>query len=107
VIWIAGGLSKDVGYDALIPYLPKITQAFLVGKAAPEIAAFLDRHEIPHTTTETIERAVPAAHAEAKAANGAKVVLLSPACASFDQYRSFEKRGDDFRAQVKKLGGGP
>jgi UDP-N-acetylmuramoylalanine--D-glutamate ligase len=106
VIWIAGGLSKEVGYDALIPYLPKIAEAILVGKAAPEIAAFLAKHKIPHTTTETIERAVPAAHAKAKAASSAKVVLLSPACASFDQYRSFEKRGDDFRAQVKKLGGG-
>jgi UDP-N-acetylmuramoylalanine--D-glutamate ligase len=106
VIWIGGGLSKEVGYDALIPYLPKITHAFLVGKAAPEIAAFLDRHKIPHTTTDTIERAVPAAHAKAKEASSVKVVLLSPACASFDQYRSFEKRGDDFRVQVKKLGGG-
>jgi UDP-N-acetylmuramoylalanine--D-glutamate ligase len=105
VIWIAGGLSKEVGYDALIPYLPKIAHAILVGKAAAEIAAFLDRHKIPHTTAETIERAVPAAHAKAKAEKTAKVVLLSPACASFDQYRSFEKRGDDFRAQVKKLGG--
>jgi len=106
VIWIAGGLSKEVGYDALVPYLPKIAHAFLVGKAAGEIASFLDRHKIPHTTTETLERTVPAAHAKAKAERSAKVVLLSPACASFDQYRSFEKRGDDFRAQVKKLGGG-
>jgi UDP-N-acetylmuramoylalanine--D-glutamate ligase len=104
VIWIAGGLSKDVGYDPLIPYLPRIAHAFLVGKAASEIAAFLAKHKIPHTTTETIERAVPAAHAKARAEK-IKVVLLSPACASFDQYRSFEKRGDDFRAQVETLGG--
>ena len=104
VIWIAGGLSKEVGYDALIPYLPKIAHAFLIGKAAGEIAAFLAKHKIPSTTSETMERAVPAAHAKAKATTGAKVVLLSPACASFDQYRSFEKRGDDFRAQVAKLG---
>ncbi len=106
VIWIAGGLSKEVGYDALIPYLPKIAHAFLIGKAAGEIAAFLATHGIPATMCETMERAVPAAHAKAKAEKSAKVVLLSPACASFDQYRSFEKRGDDFRAQVKKLGAG-
>lgn len=104
VIWIAGGLSKDVGYDALIPYLPKIAHAFLIGSAAGEIAAFLAKHGIAATRCETMERAVPAAHAKAKAERGAKVVLLSPACASFDQYRSFEKRGDDFRAQVAKLG---
>ena len=103
VVWIAGGLSKDVGYDALIPSLPRIAHAFLVGKAAGEIAAFLAQHKIPHTTSVTIERAVPAAHAKAKA-DKIKVVLLSPACASFDQYRSFEKRGDDFRAQVVTLG---
>lgn len=106
VIWIAGGLSKEVGYDALIPYLPKIAHAFLIGKAAGEIAAFLATHGIPTTTSETMDRAVPAAHAMAASGKSAKVVLLSPACASFDQYRSFEKRGDDFRAQVKKLGGG-
>lgn len=104
VIWIAGGLSKDVGYDALIPYLPRIASAFLVGKAAKEIAAFLATHKIPHTLCETLERAVPAANAAAKTDRSAKVVLLSPACASFDQYRSFEKRGDHFRELVGKLG---
>lgn len=104
VIWIAGGLSKEVGYDALIPYLPRIAHAFLVGKAAQEIAAFLDRHKIPNTITARLDRAVPAAHARATAERSAKVVLLSPACASFDQYRSFSERGDDFRAQVAKLG---
>ncbi len=105
VIWIAGGLSKDVGYDALIPYLPRIAHGILVGKAAKEIAAFLAKYEVPHTIVGTIAEAVPAARANARASD-TKVVLLSPACASFDQYRSFEKRGDDFRAQVKKLGGG-
>jgi UDP-N-acetylmuramoylalanine--D-glutamate ligase len=106
VIWIAGGLSKEVGYDALIPYLPKIAHAFLIGKAAGELAAFLARHGVSATASGTMERAVTGAHAMAASGKGAKVVLLSPACASFDQYRSFEKRGDDFRAQVKKLGGG-
>lgn len=106
VIWIAGGLSKEVGYDALIPYLPKIAHAFLIGKAAGEIAAFLAKHGIAATASDTMERAVPAAHALATSGKGARVVLLSPACASFDQYRSFEKRGDDFRAQVQKLGAG-
>jgi UDP-N-acetylmuramoylalanine--D-glutamate ligase len=106
IIWIAGGLSKEVGYDALIPYLPKIAHAFLIGKAAGEIAAFLAQHGVASNTCETMERAVAGAHALAASGKGAKVVLLSPACASFDQYRSFEKRGDDFRARVKKLGGG-
>lgn len=104
VVWIAGGLSKDVGYDPLIPYLPRVAHAFLVGKAAQEIAAFLARHKVPHTISETLDRAVPAAHAAAKASKDARVVLLSPACASFDQFKSFGARGDAFRALVAKLG---
>jgi len=103
VVWIAGGLSKEVGYDPLIPYLPRIAHAFLVGAAAGEIAAFLKHHKVPHTISETLEKAVPAAHAAAKASRDARVVLLSPACASFDQFRSFGARGDAFRALVAKL----
>ncbi len=105
VIWIAGGLSKDVGYDALIPHLPRIAHAFLIGKAANEIAELLGRHKVPHTISETMDRAVTAAHLKAKTETSTRIVLLSPACASFDQYRSFEVRGNDFRAQVKKIGG--
>jgi UDP-N-acetylmuramoylalanine--D-glutamate ligase len=104
VYWIAGGLSKEVGYDALVPHLKRIAHGFLVGKAAKEIADFLARHKVPHTILETLDRAVPAAHAKAKAERAAKVVLLSPACASFDQYRSFNARGDAFRALVLRLG---
>jgi UDP-N-acetylmuramoylalanine--D-glutamate ligase len=105
VYWIAGGLSKEVGYAALIPHLPRVAHAFLVGKAADEIAAFLDRHKVPYAKCGTLERAVAAAHAMAGAnPAGPRVVLLSPACASFDQYRSFEKRGDDFRRIVTALG---
>jgi len=107
VYWIAGGLSKEVGYDALVPHLGRIAHAFLVGAAAEEIATFLARHKIPYTVAGTLDRAVAAAHAKAKAEHAAKVVLLSPACASFDQYTSFGARGDAFRAQVKTLGGHP
>jgi UDP-N-acetylmuramoylalanine--D-glutamate ligase len=105
VVWIAGGLSKEVGYDALVPHLPRIAHAFLIGAAAGEIAAFLAQHKVAHTVAGTLDRAVEGAHAEAISGRGAKVVLLSPACASFDQYTSFAARGDAFRALVGKLGG--
>ena len=104
VYWIAGGLSKEVGYDALVPHLKRIVHGFLVGKAAKEIADFLARHKIPYTIAETLDRAVAAAHAKAQAERAAKIVLLSPACASFDQYRSFSARGDAFRTLVETLG---
>jgi UDP-N-acetylmuramoylalanine--D-glutamate ligase len=104
VYWIAGGLSKEVGYEPLVPCLARIAHAFLIGQAADEIAAFLARHAVPHTLSGTLERAVASAHAKARAERAARVVLLSPACASFDQYRSFGARGDAFRALVGKLG---
>ncbi|MCW5771257.1 MAG: UDP-N-acetylmuramoyl-L-alanine--D-glutamate ligase [Rhodospirillaceae bacterium] len=109
VYWIAGGLSKGVGYDALVPHLARIRHAFLIGAAADEIAAFLAQHGIGHTKAGTLDRAVASAHAMAKADPDAahRVVLLSPACASFDQFASFGARGDAFRARVADLGSKP
>jgi UDP-N-acetylmuramoylalanine--D-glutamate ligase len=113
VYWIAGGRSKGVGYDALVPHLARIRHAFLIGEAADEIAAFLARHRVPHTLSATLDRAVAAAHGMAAAGParpgptdpaGNRVVLLSPACASFDQFASFGARGDAFRALVADLG---
>jgi UDP-N-acetylmuramoylalanine--D-glutamate ligase len=98
VILIAGGDPKE-GDDAswLANIQQKVAAVLLIGAAAPQFAQRLeavgfDRYEL----VETLAKAVPRS-AELAAQYQAKVVLLSPACASFDQYRSFEERGDDFR----------
>lgn len=105
IYWIAGGQSKHVGYDALLPHLSRIAHAFLIGEAAGEIADFLATHGVAHSRSDTLDRAVAAAHAMSKADSGAnRVVLLSPACASWDQFASFGARGDAFRAAVQRLG---
>ena len=101
--WILGGKAKEGGIFPLVPYFERIAHAYLIGAASDAFAATLEG-AVPYTRCETLEAAVPAAAAGA-AASGAPepVVLLSPACASYDQYRSFEQRGDHFRALVRGL----
>lgn len=105
VRWIAGGLAKDGGFDALKPWLDRIEKAYLVGEAAPALASFLGetvRYEISGTIGVAVDHAAADA---ARDISGESVVLLSPACASFDQFRNFEIRGDTFRASVEALEG--
>ncbi len=94
--WIAGGQAKDGGIAALAPLFGRIKHAYLIGEAAPLFASQLG--ETRHTINETVEAAVAAAVADADEGD---VVLLAPACASFDQFRSFEHRGDAFIDAVK------
>ncbi len=102
---IAGGESKGVGYDALVPYLAAVVHAFLIGEAAGEIAIFLRKHGVAHSVVGDLERATTAAHAMAAAdrGGGERIVLLSPACASWDQFANFGARGDAFRARVRRI----
>jgi UDP-N-acetylmuramoylalanine--D-glutamate ligase len=103
IYWIAGGLGKDGGLDQLSPYLPRIEHAFLIGAAADEIHAALDG-KTPHDMSGDLTTALRAAHAMAQQNPGADtVVLLSPACASYDQFPNFEARGDAFAAIVQDL----
>ena len=102
LVWIAGGIAKSGGIDALAPYLGRIAEALLIGSDASLLAATLARHGVAHRIVETMERAVPAAF-EAARRHDAPVVLLSPACASFDQFASFEARGLHFAALVAAL----
>jgi UDP-N-acetylmuramoylalanine--D-glutamate ligase len=103
VYWIAGGRAKDTGLEGLQRFMPRIRKAYLIGEAALTFAAWLERRA-PNLVVETMERAVAAAHADAQRdkAKGA-VVLLSPACASFDQFRDFEQRGERFADLVRAL----
>jgi UDP-N-acetylmuramoylalanine--D-glutamate ligase len=105
IFWIAGGRAKAGGIADLAPYFPRIRKAYLVGEAAGEFAATLDSHA-PHVITRTLDRAVEMAACDASAAGlSDAVVLLSPACASFDQFGNFEIRGNAFRSAVQALPG--
>ncbi|MFC6490512.1 UDP-N-acetylmuramoyl-L-alanine--D-glutamate ligase [Nitratireductor sp. GCM10026969] len=103
IYWIAGGLPKQGGIESLKPFFPRIAKAYLVGEAAPAFAAAL-KGETDYEISGTIDAAVE--HAARDAASDPAdeaVVLLSPACASFDQFRNFEVRGEAFRAAVLSL----
>jgi UDP-N-acetylmuramoylalanine--D-glutamate ligase len=103
IYWIAGGVPKEGGIAPLAGFFARIRHAYLIGEAAPAFARTLG-DGVPHTVVGDLESAVEAAFADARAARepGA-VVLLSPACASFDQYPNFEARGDHFRRVVAAL----
>ncbi|HSX76645.1 MAG TPA: UDP-N-acetylmuramoyl-L-alanine--D-glutamate ligase [Shinella sp.] len=103
IYWIAGGVPKEGGISSLAAFFPKIAKAYLIGEAAPEFAATLGA-TVPFDLSGTLERAVQDAAADAeKDGNGPVAVLLSPACASFDQYKNFEVRGDAFVRHVSAL----
>ncbi|UPA23390.1 UDP-N-acetylmuramoyl-L-alanine--D-glutamate ligase [Shinella oryzae] len=105
IYWIAGGVAKEGGITTLGGFFPRIAKAYLIGEAAPAFAATLgDR--VPFEIAGTLERAVADAAADAgQDAGGPVAVLLSPACASFDQYKNFEVRGDAFVKHVAALPG--
>jgi UDP-N-acetylmuramoylalanine--D-glutamate ligase len=102
IVWIAGGIAKAGGIAPLAPYFPRVAKAILIGRDAAAFAAMLSAQGVAYDIAETLDRAVPAAFAAARAL-GADVVLLSPACASFDQFSGFEARGTRFRDLVGLL----
>ncbi len=100
VVWIAGGQAKAGGIEALRPLLPRVAHAVLIGQDAPMLAETLGQAGIPHETAGTLDRAVTLARTLARR-DGIATVLLSPACASFDQFSGFEARGDRFAELVR------
>jgi UDP-N-acetylmuramoylalanine--D-glutamate ligase len=105
IFWIAGGRAKTGGITSLAGFFPRIRKAYLVGEAATEFAATLDG-QVPYEIAGTLDRAVELAARDAAASDLPEpVVLLSPACASFDQYPNFEVRGSAFRDLVRALPG--
>ncbi len=105
IYWILGGKAKEGGITTLASYFPRIEKAYLIGAASDDFAQTLDG-QVPYVGCETLDRAVAQAAADATAAGGEDaVVLLSPACASYDQYPNFERRGDHFRDLVRALPG--
>jgi len=103
--WIAGGRAKDGGLAGTEAHWGHVRRAFTIGEAADAFRATLAA-QVPTTVSDTLDLAVHQA-AEAATADGAPgaVVLLSPACASFDQYADFAARGEHFRALVADLPG--
>ena len=102
IYWIAGGRPKEGGLAAVAPHLERVRHAFLIGEAAPAFAQELDG-KVPVTLSGDLEHAVAAARLHAERNGAHAVVLLSPACASFDQFENFEARGDAFRALVEAI----
>jgi len=105
IYWIAGGLPKEGGIESLRAYFPRVAKAYLIGEAAPAFSATLGE-AVPYEISRTLDAAVEHAAADAdRDENGEVVVLLSPACASFDQYKNFEVRGEAFCAAVAAIDG--
>ena len=100
--WIVGGLAKTEGVGECEPLLGNVAHAYLIGDAAPMLERTL-AGRVPLTVSTTLDAAIAAARA---AAQPGDVVLLSPAAASFDQFRDFEHRGDHFRSLVTSLANG-
>ena len=100
IVWIAGGQAKAGGIESLRPLLPLVAHALLIGRDGPLLSSTLRAAKVPFTLSGTLDAAVATARSLAPRL-GARVVLLSPACASFDQFASFEARGDRFAALAR------
>jgi UDP-N-acetylmuramoylalanine--D-glutamate ligase len=97
VHWIVGGISKTPDLDACLPYLSNVRFAYTIGRDGEMLGKWLSEHGVTVIAAGTIERALEKA---ADILRSGETVLLSPACASQDQFRDFEERGDCFRAAV-------
>lgn len=107
VYWIAGGVAKEGGIEDLEQFFPRMARAYLIGQSAGDFSDVL-RGKVAVTMAGNLEAAVKLAFADAKASGEPHpVVLLSPACASFDQFRSYEDRGDQFKKIVAALAAKP
>ena len=101
--WIVGGVSKEGGLAPLAPFFPHVAKAYLIGKSSDDFATMLEGH-LPYARCDTLEAALQLAASDAAdSAAEEPVVLLAPACASYDQFKNFEERGDRFRALVTAL----
>lgn len=101
IYWIAGGIPKSDGIHGLQSFFSKIQEAFLFGAAQKEFAATIGT-KIPYQLCDTLDIAVSRAYARARESSKMVTILFSPACASFDQFKDFEHRGDVFKQLVYK-----
>jgi UDP-N-acetylmuramoylalanine--D-glutamate ligase len=104
IVWIAGGRAKGVDLSSLGPHLGRVWRAVVIGEAAEELAAVCRSAGVPVVGAASIEDAVATA---ASLARPGDTVVLSPACASFDQFTNYVERGERFTAAARRLGGVP
>lgn len=102
ILWILGGQPKEEGIEALVQYFGKVKYALLIGEVAEKWSKILSTENVKNEISGTLDIAVKRAYELAESC-GAQVVLLSPACASFDQFKSFEHRGQEFIKFVQDL----
>jgi UDP-N-acetylmuramoylalanine--D-glutamate ligase len=103
IYWIIGGKAKEGGVEPLRSYFPRIRKAYLIGAASDDFARTLEG-ALPYERCETLDVATTRAAFDAIESDAAEpIVLLSPACASYDQFANFEARGNAFRALVNSL----
>lgn len=104
IYWIAGGQAKADGIEPLTAQFDRVKKAYLIGEAAPRFHKTLTRAGVDNKVSGTIKMAILCAVRDALSSGDKNpIILLSPACASWDQFKSFEHRGDVFREQVKDL----
>lgn len=104
IYWIAGGVAKEGGIEGLRDLFPHVTRAYLIGEAAPDFAATLTDAKVSHKTSRFLEAAILCATKDAlHSKQPDPIILLSPACASFDQFKNFELRGDAFRTKAQEI----
>lgn len=97
--WILGGLAKEDNLDDCAPYFGNVVRAYTIGEAAAMFEPLL----VPHIPVESCEMMLTAVQRAAANARPGEVVLLSPACASFDQFKDFEARGNCFESCVNSV----
>ena len=104
IYWIAGGRAKDNGFEVLTDMVENVTKGYFIGEAQP-ILAHTFKNKIPFENCGSLEEAVKCSYKDAKQSGVEATVVLSPACASFDQFKNFEHRGSVFKQTVKLLAG--
>lgn len=105
IFWILGGVAKEGGISILEKYFYKINKAYLVGESSKEFAKILLKNNVSFVFAETLDNAVKIAWQDLSTKQNVaeKNLLLSPACASFDQWQNFEKRGEAFYDIIKNI----
>lgn len=100
VVLILGGLDRGHSFEPLLPYLKNVKHIVCYGETKERIKQFAIKNNIDVTVTDNLEDAV---HAAYNMSLDGDIILLSPACASWDQYKNFEDRGNEFKKVVRNL----